>query len=108
MDIQFFMDISLQLPILLWISIWISLDFYGYPCIDLPWILDPGDFPQHSEQYNIITSLVKEYLLREKYFRVGEHAVFRAFVRRDFFTNNSLNLSATMLKRLHLLAKEYD
>jgi len=31
------MDISLQ-----WISIWISLDFYGYPCIDLVWILDPG------------------------------------------------------------------
>ena len=27
---------------LLWISIWISLDFYGYPCIDLLWILDPG------------------------------------------------------------------
>jgi len=25
----------------LWISIWISLDFYGYPCIDLLWILDP-------------------------------------------------------------------
>jgi len=21
---------------------WISLDFYGYPCIDLLWILDPG------------------------------------------------------------------
>jgi len=36
------MDISLQLPILLWISIWISLDFYGYPCIDLRWILDLG------------------------------------------------------------------
>ena len=27
------MDISLQLFMLLWISIWISLDFYGYPCI---------------------------------------------------------------------------
>jgi len=38
------MDIGLQLPMLLWISIWISLDFYGYPCIDLQWILDPGKF----------------------------------------------------------------
>jgi len=37
-----FMDITLQLSMLLWISIWISLDFYGYPCIDLVWILDPG------------------------------------------------------------------
>jgi len=33
-----FMDISLQLSILLWISIWISLDFFGYSCIDLLWI----------------------------------------------------------------------
>jgi len=37
-----FMDIILQLSMLLWISIWISLDFYGYPCIDLLRILDPG------------------------------------------------------------------
>ena len=35
MDMHVFMDISLQLSMLLWISIWISLDFYGYPCIDL-------------------------------------------------------------------------
>jgi len=34
------MDISLQLSMLLWVYIWISLDFYGYPCIDLLWILD--------------------------------------------------------------------
>jgi len=40
MDIHVFMNIGLQLSILLWISIWISLDFYGYPCIDLLWILD--------------------------------------------------------------------
>jgi len=40
--ISMFMDISLQLSMLLWISIWIYLDFYGYPCIDLLWILDPG------------------------------------------------------------------
>jgi len=33
-----FMDISLQLSVLLWIS----LDFYGYPYIDLLWIFDPG------------------------------------------------------------------
>jgi len=38
------MDISIQLSMPLWISIWISLDFYGYPCIDLLWILDPGRF----------------------------------------------------------------
>jgi len=43
MDIHVFMDINLQLSMLLWISIWISLDFYGYPCIDLLWILDPGN-----------------------------------------------------------------
>jgi len=42
MDILVFMDISLQLSMLLWISIWISLDFYGYPCTDLLWILDPA------------------------------------------------------------------
>jgi len=39
---QCFMDISIQLCMILWISIWISLDFYGYPCIDLLWVLDPG------------------------------------------------------------------
>jgi len=33
-----FTDSCLQLCMLLWISIWISLDFYGYPCIDLLWI----------------------------------------------------------------------
>jgi len=32
------MDISLQLSMLLWIS----LDFYGNPCIDLLWVLDSG------------------------------------------------------------------
>jgi len=42
MDIHIFMDISLQLSMLLWISIWISLDFHGHPCIDLLRILDPG------------------------------------------------------------------
>ena len=42
MDIHVFMDISLKLSILLWISIWISLDFYDYPCINFLWILDPG------------------------------------------------------------------
>ena len=42
MDVHVFMDIILQLSMLLWISIWISLDFYGYPCIDLLWILDLG------------------------------------------------------------------
>jgi len=43
MDIHVFMDISLQLSMLLWISMLISLDFYGYPCIDLLWIPDPGN-----------------------------------------------------------------
>ena len=42
MDINVFMDISLQLSMLLLISIWIFLNFYGYPRIDLLWILDPG------------------------------------------------------------------
>ena len=40
------MDISLQLSMLLWIS----LDFYGYPCIDLLWILDPGMGTQSEYQ----------------------------------------------------------
>ena len=43
MDIHVYMDISLQLPMLLWTSIWISLAFYGYPCLDLLWILDPRE-----------------------------------------------------------------
>jgi len=42
MVIHVFMDISLTLSMLLWISIRISFDFYGYPCIDLLWILDPA------------------------------------------------------------------
>jgi len=42
------MDISIQLSMLIWISNWISLDFYGYPCIDLIWILDSGGFEQIS------------------------------------------------------------
>jgi len=33
---------------LLWLSIWIALDFYGYPCIDLLWILDPGLFTNYQ------------------------------------------------------------
>jgi len=52
MDI-YFMDISLQLSMVLWISIWISLDFYGYPCIDLLWILDPGQDFYFNYIYNI-------------------------------------------------------
>jgi len=38
MIIHVFMDISLQTSMLLWIS----LDFYGYPCIELLLVLDPG------------------------------------------------------------------
>ena len=44
------MDISLQLSMILWISIWISSGLYGYPCIDLLWILDPG-FENHFCQF---------------------------------------------------------
>jgi len=36
------MDISLQLSMLSMISMWKSIDFYGCPCMDLLWILDPG------------------------------------------------------------------
>jgi len=38
---------------ILWVSICISLDFYGYPCIDLLWILDPGnrESPTDREPY---------------------------------------------------------
>jgi len=31
MDIHVFMDNSLQLSMLLWISVWMSLGFYGHP-----------------------------------------------------------------------------
>ena len=37
-----YMDIHLNILRFLWISIWISLDFYGYSYIDLLWIFDPG------------------------------------------------------------------
>jgi len=50
MDIHAFMDISLQLPVLLWISIWISLDFYGYPCIDCYGFSIQGN-PLHMQIY---------------------------------------------------------
>ena len=36
-----FMDISLNLSIILRISIWIFIYFYGYPCMNMLWILDP-------------------------------------------------------------------
>jgi len=36
------MDISLQLSMLLWIPLWISMGFYGYTCMDWLWILDLG------------------------------------------------------------------
>ena len=45
-------SISLQLSMLLWISIWISLDFYGCPCIDLLWILDPGTPTRNQRRYH--------------------------------------------------------
>ena len=32
MDIRVFMDISLQLSMLLWISIWISMDIHALTC----------------------------------------------------------------------------
>jgi len=41
MDIHVFMDISLYLSLLLWISIWKSMHFYWYP-YDLLRIFDPG------------------------------------------------------------------
>ena len=40
MDIFVFIDMSLIIHVL-WISISISMDLYGYPCMDLLWILDP-------------------------------------------------------------------
>jgi len=43
MDIHVYMDISLQLFLLSWISIWISMVFNGYASTDLLWILDPGN-----------------------------------------------------------------
>jgi len=40
----------------LWISIWISLDFYGYPCINLLWILDPGQTTADTLFTSILSS----------------------------------------------------
>jgi len=47
-----FMDTILPLSTLLWISIWMSLDFYGYPCIDL---LSHGFSIQGKEQQRVPT-----------------------------------------------------
>ena len=41
----------------LWISIRISLDFYGYPCIDLLWILDPGILIFVSSQHRVYLTI---------------------------------------------------
>jgi len=49
-----FFGISLQFSMLLWISIWIFLDFYGYPCIDLLWILYPGEGTPRSSYSKIV------------------------------------------------------
>jgi len=64
MDIQVFMEIILQLSMLLWISIWISLDFYGYPCIDLLWILDPGLFRAMDDLRKFFLTLLDTELKR--------------------------------------------
>jgi len=45
---------------LLWISIGISLDFYGYPCIDLLWILDPGVAGKHQKLTPVLGMKVKQ------------------------------------------------
>jgi len=42
MDVHVFMDINLQLSMLLWIPLWIFLYLHGYPWMGLLWILDPG------------------------------------------------------------------
>jgi len=55
------MDVSLQLSIVLWISIWISLDFYGYPCIDLLWILDPGVLPSLLPAHLLLLQIHKTF-----------------------------------------------
>jgi len=42
-DINILMDISPLLSMPLLISIWISIDLYGYPCMDLRCILNAGE-----------------------------------------------------------------
>jgi len=59
------MDISLQLSMLLWISICISMDVYGYSCMDLLWILVLGiiNKPINNVQKTSVTAnLVIEIL----------------------------------------------
>jgi len=47
--------ISLQLSILPWTFIWIFLDFYGYPCIDLLWIFHLFGYPCISMDIDALT-----------------------------------------------------
>jgi len=55
------MNISLQLSMILWISIWISLNFYGYPWISMDilgflWIsLDFYGYPWVSMDIHALT-----------------------------------------------------
>ena len=64
------MEVSLQSSMLLWIPIWIFLDFYGYPCIDLVWILDPGLIRHYTiPQFQVLSfsNSLKVALLRVKW-----------------------------------------
>jgi len=68
MDIHVFIDTSLQLYVLLWIYIWISLDFYEYPftCYgsSIQGRLNEGGFNARGVKFNLklIVSWVKNRL----------------------------------------------
>ena len=70
MDIHVFMDISLQLSMLLWISILISFDFYGYPCIELLWILDPG-YPSLGRKFLRTLKLISDHSPGREWAEIG-------------------------------------
>jgi len=65
---------SLQLSMLLWMSIWICVDFYGYPCIELLWILDPG-----MEEVGVKTwSFIPDECLYQTLHNYGDNIVFHS------------------------------
>jgi len=81
---------------LLWMSIWISLDFYGYSCFDLLWILDPGILSHNVPPFSLclMKSLVVLYTRHFMAFPIGHiFIVQHTEVVKNVLTPNSLQIS---------------
>jgi len=88
--IHVFMDISLQLSILSWISICISMDFYGYLCMDLLWILAPG-INQDMSIIMVFLKILRWITISMKSSR--RDLFFDMVIDRFIFKNNRITLS---------------